>query len=362
MRSSPPRVTSSRVSPGGGQPLEARHVVGDDDLAGAGVVGDEVVPRRPRPRRPRQERLVGVEPGGVAAVGECPEDTLLLRRRTGEHRQGRRGMDRDDDTVECLAATAGGHVDPRPVVLDRGHRRGEADVRDPAGDGLDVGAAAPEHGPPRRRPDDPEHPVVVEEGEQVPGRVPVGVLGVAGPHGRDERRHEPAAEVGGEAGVVEEVPERRADVVRIRLRLREEGPRQPVEARDLAEHPQVAGAAQDPGRREQPGQAASAGVLDAVGVGAHGHAHVGLERLDPELGEEAQEGRVGPVVVDDEAGVDREHAAVDLHVVGVGVAAEPRVRLVEGDLAGPGQDVGGDEPGHTGADDGVAGAAHRTAS
>ena len=68
---------------------------------------------------------------------------------------------------------------------------------------------------------------------------------------------------------------------------------------------------------------------------------------DADLGEEAQQGRVGALVVDDEAGVDGQ--AVD--VVGVGVAAEPGVGLVERDVGGPRGDVRRRQPRHAGSDD-----------
>ena len=76
------------------------------------------------------------------------------------------------------------------------------------------------------------------------------------------------------------------------------------------------------------------GVLQAAAVAADGHAHFRVLRLDAQLGEQPQQGGVGPFVVDDEAGVDPEDGTVRLRdVVGVGVAAQPAVRLEEGDVS-----------------------------
>ena len=56
----------------------------------------------------------------------------------------------------------------------------------------------------------------------------------------------------------------------------------------------------------------------------------------------------------DETGVDGDRAVAHLDVVGVGVAAEPVVGLVERHVAVAGEDPGGDQPGDSTADDGHA--------
>ena len=83
------------------------------------------------------------------------------------------------------------------------------------------------------------------------------------------------------------------------------------------------------------------------------HAHLGRACPHAELAEQPPQVRVRAVVVDDETGVDREHGAGRVgDVVGVGMATEAIVGLVEGHLVRAGQDVGSGQAGDTGADDG----------
>ena len=185
--------------------------------------------------------------------------------------------------------------------------------------------------------------MVLEEGEEVARRELQRELGLGRPHGRDDGLHEVALEVGGEVPRPQEPPE--GDVVTLggeqRLGL-------PVEPRDLGQHAEVGRAAEVGGDREQPTWSQGAGPLQPGLVVAHRQRHLRLLRLDAELGEEAQQRRVGAPVVDDEAGVDREVA----DLVGVGVPAEPVVGLVERDLGRLRRDVRRHEPGHAGPDDG----------
>ena len=135
-------------------------------------------------------------------------------------------------------------------------------------------------------------------------------------------------------------------------RLVEQRARPPVEARHLGQHPEEAGAAQVPPGREQSAQAERAGVLQAGRLVAHRHRHLRRLRADADLGEEAQQRRVGALVVDDEAGVDGEDTAVRVgDVVGVGVAAEPGVGLVERDVGVLGRHMCRRQPRHAGSDD-----------
>ncbi len=136
--------------------------------------------------------------------------------------------------------------------------------------------------------------------------------------------------------------------------FRQQGAGPAVEPGDFQQHPQVA-AAQQGGR---PGNDAAplgpcAGVFQAAAVAADGHAHFGVLGFDAELGEQAQERGVRPLVVDDEAGVHAQGGPVPLrHIVGVGVAAEPGVRLEERYPVLPVQHVRGGQPRHSAADDG----------
>ena len=69
--------------------------------------------------------------------------------------------------------------------------------------------------------------------------------------------------------------------------------------------------------------------LDLV---AHAEAHVAGLGGDAEVGEEGDEPRVVPLVVDEEAGVDVEGAVGEVDPDGVGVAARPVVGLEQRDV------------------------------
>ena len=73
----------------------------------------------------------------------------------------------------------------------------------------------------------------------------------------------------------------------------------------------------------------------------------------PSSANKPQQGRVGPLVVDDEAGVHADHGAARIfEVVGVGVAAESVVGLEQRDVGRLLQDVGGGQAGDAATDDG----------
>ena len=111
-----------------------------------------------------------------------------------------------------------------------------------------------------------------------------------------------------------------------------------------------------PGLGEDAPQTTPAGVLQSAAVAADAHAHLGGLGLDAELAEQPAQQRVGAVVVDDEPAVDARAAAVGrCDVVGVGVAAEAALGLVQRDVVGPGQQVGSGEAGDAGPDDGHGG-------
>ena len=126
-----------------------------------------------------------------------------------------------------------------------------------------------------------------------------------------------------------------------------------VEALHLHEHPEEARVARVPRVGEHAAEPARTRILEPAAVAAHGHAHVGGLRLDPELVEQPEQVRVRAVVVDDEPAVDREHALVGgEHVVGVRVTAQPRLGLVERHVVVALQDVRRGEAGDARADDG----------
>jgi hypothetical protein len=77
---------------------------------------------------------------------------------------------------------------------------------------------------------------------------------------------------------------------------------------------------------------ALAGPLDPLGGALHGEGHVALLVRDAEPLEEADEVRVGTLVVDHEAGIGRDGCAAEFHVVRVCVSSEPVVCFEEVDL------------------------------
>jgi hypothetical protein len=213
----------------------------------------------------------------------------------------------------------------------------------------DVRAGAAGHGAPLRGAEDAEHAVVLEEGEEVARGVVERRGRVARPHGGDERLHEVAHEARREAARGQEVAQ---GLVAGVLGSAEHGARPAVEPRDLQQHPPVLARAQRGPLGEEPARPESPGVLDAGAGVAHRQRHLRGLRLDAELGEESQEGRVGAPVVDDEAGVDGELAAGRRDPVRVGVTAEAVVGLVDRDVRGAGGDPGSGQARDAGADDG----------
>ena len=128
-----------------------------------------------------------------------------------------------------------------------------------------------------------------------------------------------------------------------------------VEALHLHQHPEEAGVGGVGRLGEDPAEALGARVLEPAAVAAHRHAHVGRLGVDAELAEQAQQRGVRAQVVHDEPAVDGHDAAVGGHdVVGVRVATEARLGLVERHVALALQHVRGGESGDTRADDGDA--------
>ena len=105
---------------------------------------------------------------------------------------------------------------------------------------------------------------------------------------------------------------------------------------------------------EQAARAERTGVLHSGPGVADGQRHLRGLGLDAELGEEPQQGGVGPAVVHDEAGVDGQLAVGGRHPVGVGVAAEAVVGLEEGDVRGARGHPGSRQASNSRTDDGHA--------
>ena len=121
-----------------------------------------------------------------------------------------------------------------------------------------------------------------------------------------------------------------------------------VEPLDLPQHADEPWVEEAARLGEDAAQPAAAGVLQPAPLTADAHAHLGGTHLDVELTEELAQPGVGHVVVDDEPAVDGVLRAVGVgDVVGVRVAAEPVLRLEEGDVVGAGEQVGSGQAGDT---------------
>jgi hypothetical protein len=181
--------------------------------------------------------------------------------------------------------------------------------------------------------------VVLEEHEKIARRIVQRLARRRRPHRGDQRDQEVVGEVLGEGVTVQELADGR--VVRVTL---EQEQCRAVEAPDLGQHEQVARTGQRRQGREQPTEPASTRILQSAGVVAHGHRHVCLASGDSEFIEEPAQGRIGAVVVHEEGRVHANGVAVvQLDLVRVGVAAEPRIGLVEGHAVAERQNIGGDQ-------------------
>ena len=137
------------------------------------------------------------------------------------------------------------------------------------------------------------------------------------------------------------------------VRRAQEGQCAPVEPPDLPQHPEKPGVDEAAWLGEYAAQPAAAGILQPAPLAADAHAHLGGTHLHVQLAEELAQPGVGHVVVDDEPAVDSVPPAIGVSdVVGVRVAAEPVLRLEEGDVVGAGEQVGRGQAGDPGADHG----------
>ena len=257
----------------------------------------------------------------IVTLRRVPEGAENLTVGGGRRRQDPQrlvGVGGDDRGVERrLVAVNGPELN---VSLASAHAldwRGELNVVQALGDPLDVGPRTADHGPPLGSPADRQQTVVVEEREEVEGRIVHRRAGGARPHSRDHRDEKVRAEVVGEAVRRRERAERRA-VVSGRQQLSSRS----VEADDFAEHPQIV--RPEIGKvGKQTAQPAPAGVLQPASLARNRHPHQAWPRLHVQLGEQTGEQRVGRFVVHDEAAVDRQcRTAAVVDVVGVGVPAE----------------------------------------
>ena len=105
----------------------------------------------------------------------------------------------------CDRAVAVGDLDAVGGLEDRGDLGAGADLLQPRGHRGDVLLRAAGDGAPLRAAEDAQHPVVLEEREQVARRVVERHLRVARPDGGDQRLHEVPGEVRREPTLGEEV-------------------------------------------------------------------------------------------------------------------------------------------------------------
>ncbi len=194
---------------------------------------------------------------------------------------------------------------------------------------------------------------MIEEAEQVLGRVVEGDRGRTRPHARHHRDHEVLHEIRREAPGGEEPAQAHRISVgprpdrRVRVTRRQDGPGPSVEALHLEEHAHEGRARRPAWLREQPTEAPRAGVLEPAAEAPHRHAHLARTCLDPELVEQPHEVRIGAFVVDDEPAVDGHRAGRAQHVVRVRVSTEAMLGFVERHIRRALEEVGRGEARHT---------------
>ena len=191
---------------------------------------------------------------------------------------------------------------------------------------------------------------MVEESEQVSGRIVQRGTGAHRPHARHERHRVQPHERVGEAVAAEELPV--GGLIAVVGPVQERvGPH--LEALDLRPGPTGsgdrapgAGWANTPFAPRPPANSTplrSSWMLMLISVGRVSNA---------QFAEQPPQVRIRAVVVDDEPGVDREHVAGGIgDVVGVGMATETILGFVEGHLVPLREHVGGGQTGDAGADD-----------
>ena len=128
--------------------------------------------------------------------------------------------------------------------------------------------------------------------------------------------------------------------MRAGLQMVEIARRFPVKALEVVQHRPEPGPDQVALLGEQAGEIA-ARVFEAPVVEGHREGHVRGLRRHLQMGEERGEVRVGPFVVDDEPGVDRDVAVGAAHGDGIRMAADPAVAFEDGDVVAPAEQPGG---------------------
>ena len=227
-----------------------------------------------------------------------------------------------------LAAAGVGHVQAAADAADGADRAGQADVVELRGDLLHVLAAAALHASAIRPVEDLQQAVVRAEADEGGERRVEHLAGRAGPDRRRHRQQVPVGEGVGVAAFAQEVAQR-ALVVRMRGQPRDAFA---VEAQDVGKHaPELPGA-----RGCASGRRRVARLLPA-------HSRSGFSRLTakdisvstdstPSSANMRDQVRIGALVEDQEAGIDRMGPAVQRDVDRIGVAAEVAAGLEQRDV------------------------------
>ncbi len=123
-----------------------------------------------------QDRLVGVQLGAVGGVCDRAQDRALGRCRLVEQQQRLVGMDRDDGRIETpRRPITRAHQYPVRQPAQRVHWRAGRHLVQLSCDRLHVVGGTSGDGTPGWRPEHRQHAVMVEEDEQIPGRIAQGV-------------------------------------------------------------------------------------------------------------------------------------------------------------------------------------------
>ena len=309
-----------------GQALQQVHAV----THGAGLrrIRRQVrVPRRPCLAVARQQARIGMQHGVVGLVADRAEDVALGIAGIIQQVQRLVAVAGQHDLVEAFAAGIAAHAHAMGVAGDAAHRRGQPHLHVPVRDHrLDIAPRTATHHPPLRAAGQLQHVVVGHELDQVFRRERQHRLLGRGPQRAGHRHQVLVAERSAIAVGVEVLAQRRARVVVV-----EQGRCFAIEARQVAQHAPEARRGQVAALAEQPVERGRVVFQPGARV-LHREPHRGRLRGHAEFVEQAGQQRIVAGVVDDEASVHVERAAIDFDPMGVGVAAEVIVGLEQDDV------------------------------
>ncbi len=210
---------------------------------------------------------------------------------------------------------------------------------------LDVASRSADDGAPRGAVVHGEHPVVVQEAHEKPGREGQHRRRIGRPDCRAHRHDVVLDERAPVAFALQQLSKRH-----LASGLLEQRRSLAVETQDVANHAEEPRSQEVAPLREQRIQAGAV-VFQAARLVTHREAHAALLGGDAKFREQPDEIRVGAVVEDDESCVHLPAPAGLLDGVCVRVAAEVARRLVERDVVLAVQSVRGDVAGDATADD-----------